>query len=104
MASSTSGSPSLPKNISLPTKKVGDPNAPRSTASCVSSIRRSLTSRCCAREQAVEVDIGGDERIARDLRVIHFLRLFPHVMIGGPEVGRKYALELGSNRAAHQLQ
>src|SRR5262249_52196589 len=58
----------------------------------------------CAREQAVEVDIGGDERIARDLRVIHLLRLFPHVMIGGAEVGRKYALELGSNRAAHQLR
>src|SRR5258708_37794095 len=48
-SSSTSRSCSLPKNISLPTKKVGEPNAPRSTAACVFSISLALTSPSCAR-------------------------------------------------------
>ena len=47
--SSTSRSWSLPKNISFPTKKVGEPNAPRLTASVVRSINPFLTSSCCAR-------------------------------------------------------
>jgi len=34
----------LPKNISLPTKKVGEPNAPRSTAAWVFSISFAFTS------------------------------------------------------------
>src|SRR3954469_13212335 len=48
-SSSTSRSCSLPKNISLPTKKVGEPNAPRSTADWVFSISFALTSGSCAR-------------------------------------------------------
>ena len=39
----------MPKNISFPTKKVGEPNAPRLTASVVRSINPFLTSSCCAR-------------------------------------------------------
>jgi hypothetical protein len=39
----------LPKNISLPTKNVGEPNAPRSTASCVFSISLAFTSASCER-------------------------------------------------------
>src|SRR5215472_14223676 len=56
------------------------------------------------REQAVEIDVGGHERLARDLWVIHLLRLFPHVVVGGAEVRLEHALELRSDRAAHQLQ
>src|SRR5882672_11186170 len=48
-SSSTSRNCSLPKNISLPTKKVGEPKAPRSTAACVFSISFALTSGSCAR-------------------------------------------------------
>src|SRR5439155_13500911 len=47
--SSTSRSCSLPKKISSPTKKVGEPNAPRSTAFWVVSSSRALTSGSCAR-------------------------------------------------------
>src|ERR1700730_15593825 len=48
--SSTSRSWSLPKNISLPTKNVGEPKLPRATASAVLSISFFLTSSCWARE------------------------------------------------------
>src|SRR6202790_5754707 len=41
--SSTSRSWSLPKNISLPTKNVGEPKLPRATASAVLSISFFLT-------------------------------------------------------------
>src|SRR5258705_12154890 len=48
-SSSTSRNCSLPKNISLPTKKVGEPNAPRSTASWVFVISFAFTSGAWAR-------------------------------------------------------
>ena len=47
ISSSTSRSWSLPKNISSLTKKVGEPNAPRLTASSVSCISRLFTSGSC---------------------------------------------------------
>src|SRR4051812_17205915 len=47
--SSTSRNCSLPKNISLPTKKVGEPNAPRATASSVFLISLPFTSGSPAR-------------------------------------------------------
>src|ERR1700728_1052043 len=43
----------LAKNISWPTKKVGEPNAPRSTADCVFSISFALTSGSCARANSL---------------------------------------------------
>src|SRR5258705_219900 len=52
-SSSTSRNCSFPKNISLPTKKVGEPNAPRSTAACVFSISFALTSGSCARANSL---------------------------------------------------
>src|SRR5712691_11570513 len=52
-SSSTSRSCSLPKNISLPTKKVGEPKAPRSTAACVFSISFALTSGFWARANSL---------------------------------------------------
>src|SRR6266403_288223 len=52
-SSSTSRNCSVPKNISLPTKKVGEPNAPRSTAACVFSISFALTSGSCARANSL---------------------------------------------------
>ena len=51
--SSTSRNCSLPKNISLPTKKVGEPKAPRSTAELVFSISLALTSASCARANSL---------------------------------------------------
>src|SRR3954454_15866580 len=47
--SSTSRNCSFPKNISLPTKKVGEPNAPRATASSVFLINLPFTSGSPAR-------------------------------------------------------
>src|SRR5438046_1131143 len=51
--SSTSRSCSLPKNISLPTKNVGEPNAPRSTADWVFSISLVFTSASCERASSL---------------------------------------------------
>src|SRR5208282_2442845 len=48
IASSTCPSRSLPKNISLPTKKVGMPNTPRATAAAVLSTSFCLTGSLCA--------------------------------------------------------
>src|SRR3984893_3435237 len=48
--SSTSRSWSLPKNISLPTKNVGEPKLPRGTASAGVSVSFFLSSSCWARE------------------------------------------------------
>jgi NAD(P)-dependent dehydrogenase (short-subunit alcohol dehydrogenase family) len=42
-----------PKNISLPTKKVGEPNAPRSTADWVFSRSLAFTSPSCARVKSL---------------------------------------------------
>src|SRR5579864_6201904 len=32
-----------------------------------------------AREEAIEIDAGRDEGVARDMRIVHLLGLFPHV-------------------------
>ena len=62
-SSSTSRNCSLPKNISLPTKKVGEPKAPRSTADWVFSISFVLTSASWERANSFfGVETGGGER------------------------------------------
>src|SRR5207237_7135503 len=63
--SSTSRSWSLPKNISLPTKKVGEPNSPRATASLVLSISFFLTSSCCARAIRRSISMPDDAKALR---------------------------------------
>ena len=95
----------MPKNISVPTKKVGEPNAPRLTASVVKSISLFLTSSCCARAISRSISMPDEmKRAAEHLEVVHLLRLFPHVMVGGAEIRLEHALELGRDGAPHQHQ
>ena len=53
-------------------------------------------------DDAIDVEPRRQERFAKDLRVVHLLRLDPHVMIGGAEIGFEQPLELGRDGAAHQ--
>ena len=95
----------MPKKISSPTKKVGEPNEPRATALLVFSISFFLTSSCCARAMIRSMSMPGrEEGVAEDLRIVHLLGLDPHVMVGGAEIGLEHALELRRNGAAHQRQ
>ena len=97
--SSTSRNCSLPKNISLPTKKVGEPNAPRSTAACVFSISLALTSGSCARaNNFAGVETGRGQGLDRYFGVVHLLRLHPHVMERGIDVFLEHAFQLGGDR------
>ena len=103
--SSTSRNCSLPKNISLPTKKVGEPNAPRSTADCVFSISFAFTSGSCARASSfARIEAGRAQRLGGDFRVVHLLRLAPHVVEGGLDIFLEHAFELRRDRRAHQVQ
>src|SRR5271155_629243 len=57
-----------------------------------------------ARDETVDVHAGRNERLAEDLRIVHLLRLDPHVMIGRTEIGLEHALELRGDGAPHQRQ
>ena len=105
ISSSTSRRRSLPKNISSPTKKVGLPKAPRSTAASVLFISRCLTSwRLGGGDQRVGIEPGFGERGADHFRIVHFLRRFPHVMEHGIGIGAQNARHLRRHRHAHQRQ
>src|SRR5258708_915311 len=58
----------------------------------------------CPRDQTVDIDAGGQKCVAKDLRIVHLLRLDPHVMIGGAKIRLEQALELRRDHAAHQHQ
>ena len=103
--SSTSRNCSLPKNISLPTKKVGEPNAPRSTADwrVLDQLRLDLGS--CARANSfARVEAGCGQRLRRHFGVVHLLRLDPHVMKRRLDIFLEHALELRGDRGAHQIE
>ena len=57
--SSTSRNRSFPKNISSPTKIVGEPKAPRLTAASVFCFSLCFTSGCTDRERSRSISIGG---------------------------------------------
>ena len=42
--------------------------------------------------------------LAEHLEIVHLLRLFPHVMVGGAEIGLEQPFELRRDGAAHQHQ
>ena len=104
-SSSTSRSWSLPKNISFPTKKVGEPNAPRLTA-LLRQLHQPLLDVRILRARAIIRSMSMPDEISapHHSRIVHLLRLFPHVMIDRAEIRLEHALELGRDRAAHQLQ
>ena len=103
--SSTSRNCSLPKNISLPTKKVGEPNAPRSTADLRVLDQLRLDVRLLrAREQLCGVEAGRGQCLHRHFGIVHFLRLDPHVMKRGVDIFLEHAFELCGDRRAHQIQ
>ena len=95
----------MPKNISSPTKKVGEPKAPR-VDRIIGQFDQPLLDVVLlrARHQPLDIDAGGDEGASEDLDIVHLLRLFPHVMIGGAEIRFEHALEPGRDGAAHQHQ
>ena len=55
-------------------------------------------------DQAVDIDTGRDQGAPENLEVVHFLRTFPHMVVGSAEIGLENILELRRNRAAHQHQ
>jgi len=57
-----------------------------------------------ARNQPVNVDTGGFKSVSKNPRIVHLLRLLPHVVISGAKIGTKHAFELSGNNAAHQHQ
>src|SRR3954471_20345053 len=57
-----------------------------------------------AGEQLLRVEAGGRQRLGRDFRIVHLLRLAPHVVEGGLDVCFEYAFELRRDRRAHQVQ
>ena len=103
-SSSTSRNCSLPKNISLPTKKVGEPKAPRSTAACVFKISFALTSLLRTRKQFGGVEAGRRQGFDRHFGVVHLLGLDPHVMERGVDIFLEHTLELGGDGGAHQIE
>ena len=99
ISSSTSRNRSLPKKISLPTKKVGPPNAPRATDSWVFFNSRSLTSGSAApasREFGVEA--GRRQYVAHDLGIVHLLLIGPYRLEHRIDVAREHALALRGDR------
>src|SRR3954453_2793593 len=52
-------------------------------------------------EQLCSVGLGGDECLARDFRIVHLLRLYPHMMEGRVDIFLEYALHLGCDGGAH---
>src|SRR6266849_10885529 len=51
-----------------------------------------------AREQLWRIEAGGGERFDRDFRLVHFLRLHPHVMKRSVDILLEHALELRGDR------
>src|SRR6478735_12247067 len=47
-----------------------------------------------AGEQLLCVKAGGRQRLCRDFRIVHLLRLAPHVVEGGLDIGLEHTLEL----------
>src|SRR4029077_2495083 len=64
-------------------------------------LRVSLLRSC---QQLCGVEAGRVKRFDRDLWIVHFLGLSPHVMKGGVDIFREHALELRGYRRAHQVQ
>ena len=106
-SSSTCPSRSLPKNISLPTKKVGMPKTPRATAASVLSTSSvSSSGRCARREQRARR--RGPPRSMRRARIVGIVELqplLPHAAAGPFRDRRRFAAAiLRGDEAAHQLQ
>src|SRR6516225_2734653 len=57
-----------------------------------------------ARNKTIDLDARRNERLAKDLRIVHLLRLDPHVMVGRTEIALEHPLELRSDGAPHQRQ
>src|SRR5262249_55950474 len=57
-----------------------------------------------AGQQLRAVKAGRGQRLHRDVRIVHLLRLTPHVMEGGLDIFLEHALELRCDRRAHQVQ
>ena len=57
-----------------------------------------------ARQQFCGIEAGRGQRLGRHFRVVHFLRLDPHVMERGLDIFLEHAFELRRDRRAHQVQ
>ena len=69
----------MPKNISLPTKKVGTPKTPRATAAAVLSASVCLTgSVWAAASRLARIEAGGVDRALQDLGIVELQPVLPH--------------------------
>ena len=105
ISSSTSRNRSLPKYNSVPTKKLGEPNTPRATASSTLAISCCFTSGCwvpariASASRPDSVERGGDHR-----RIVHLLRLRPHVPVHRIDITFEKSFALCEHRAAHDRE
>src|SRR5712671_5132038 len=57
-----------------------------------------------ARDQPFDIDARCGEGSAENLEIVHLFGFFPHVMIGGAEIGLEHSLKLSRDGAPHQHQ
>jgi hypothetical protein len=55
-------------------------------------------------KHARSVEPGGVERRADHIGIVHLFRVFPHVVEYRLDIARQHAVELGGDRASHDLQ
>jgi hypothetical protein len=94
----------LPKKISSPTKKVGEPKVPRATDCSVLRDRRSLTVGSCIRSRArAPSNPEVVQRPAHHVGIVHLFGFLPHVVEYDLDILGKAPIDFGSHGAAHDL-